>query len=178
MIRRGLAALIVCVLAGCNPKVASNATPAPSPSPTSTGIALKVSGRGTATRPVRFIQQAGNRREYDLLARSFESIGAQGSARVSFNDVTVTFTGKDGSKLTARAPQAQLDQITNIIRMVGGVHARNAAGTTLSCDVLTYDHRSGMIHGNGHVVITNTSGFKATANRIDSDISLTHTRMQ
>jgi hypothetical protein len=174
VIRRGLAALTVCVLAGCNPKVASNATPAPSPSPTSTGIALKVSGRGTATRPVRFVQQVGNRREYDLLARSFETVGRQGT----FNDVNVTFSGKDGSKLMATAPQAQVDQVTNIIRMEGGVHARNAAGVTLSCDVLTYDHRSGMIHGNGHVVITNTSGFKATANRIDSDISLTHTRMQ
>jgi hypothetical protein len=176
--RRGVAVLVACVLAGCNPKVASNATPVPSPSPTSTGVALKVSGHGTAKRPVRFLQQVGNHREYDLLAKSFQSVGAQGSARVTFNDVSVTFHGKDNSTLMATAPQAQLDQVTNVIRMLGGVHAHNMSGTTLTCDVLTYDHHSGMLHGNGHVVITNANGFKATANRIDSDISLTHTRMQ
>jgi hypothetical protein len=176
--RRALAVAFVCILAGCNPKVESTATPTPSPTPTSSGIALKVSGHGTATRPVRFVQQAGNRREYDLLARSFQSVGAQGSARVTFNDVSVKFSGKDGSTMVATAPEAQLDQITNIIRMLGGVHAHNATGVALSCDVLTYDHRSGMIHGQGHVVITNTNGFKATGNRVDSDISLTHTRMQ
>ena len=176
--RIAAAAMVAFALTACNPKVESSATPSPSPSPTSTGIALKVSGRGTATQPVRFTQQTGNRREYDLLARSFESVGAQGSARVSFKDVHVTFHGKDGSTLVATAPNAQLNQVNNTIRMWGGVHAHNSAGTTLDSDTMVYDHATRLIHGSGHVVITNKSGFHATANKIDSDISLTHTRMQ
>lgn len=171
-------AMLLCAAAGCNPKVESTATSAPSPSPTSTGIALKVSGRGTAAHPVRFVQQVGNYREYDLLARSFESVGAQGSARVTFKDVRVTFHGKDGSTLMATAPTALLDQVANTITMSGGVRAKNTTGTALSCDELTYDHATRMLHGSGHVLISNTNGFKATGNRLDSDISLTHTRMQ
>jgi LPS export ABC transporter protein LptC len=179
VIRRiAFVALFVAVLAGCNPKVESNATASPSPSPTSTGLALKVSGRGTASQPVRFTQQTGNRREYDLLARSFESTGAQGSARVTFKDVHVTFHGKDGSTLVATAPYAQLNQVTNTIRMWGGVQSHNTAGTILDSDTMVYDHATRLIHGTGHVQITSKNGFHATATKIDSDLSLTHTRMQ
>jgi hypothetical protein len=172
------AVLVACVLAGCNPKVESNRTPTPSPSPTSTGLALRVSGHGTTNQPVRLTQQTGNRREYDLLAHSFESVGAQGNARVNFKDVHVTFHGKDGSTLVATAPNALLNQVNNTIRMWGGVQAHNNAGTVLDCDTLVYAHATRMIHGTGHVVITSKNGFHATAGRIDSDISLTHTRMQ
>jgi LPS export ABC transporter protein LptC len=177
--RRALgAAAVALLLAGCNPKAESAATPAPSPSPTSTGIKLKISGQGTSAQPVRFVQQTGNRREYDLLAKSFESVGAQGSAHVNFNDVHVTFRAKDGSLLVADAPHAVLDQTKNTIAMSGGVHARNSAGTMLQCDNLLYEHSSREIYGDGHVVITSKNGGSATANKFQSDISLTHTRMQ
>jgi hypothetical protein len=172
----GVAAAMV--LAGCNPKVESSATPTPSPAPTSTGIRLRISGHGTKSQPVRFIQQTGNRHEYDLLAKTFESIGAQGSARVSFNDVHVTFRAKDGSVLTANAPHALLNQVNNTIVMSGGVRARSSAGTTLQCDTLTYEHKTGQIYGSGHVAIASANGGRATAQKFQSDISLTHTRMQ
>jgi hypothetical protein len=180
MTRRITLALALAVLAGCNPKVESTGTPTPSPGPTSTALSLRISGHGTALQPVRFVQQTeqGNRVQYDLLARSFESIGAQGSARVRFNVTHIAFHGKDGSTLIADAPQAILDQVANTIEMLGGVHAHNSAGMVLTCDALLYDHTSEMIHGLGHVVIASPNGFRATGDRFDSDISLTHTRMQ
>jgi lipopolysaccharide assembly outer membrane protein LptD (OstA) len=92
--------------------------------------------------------------------------------------VHVTFHSKDGSTLVADAPKAIVDQVTNTIEMLGGVHARNNLGTTLSCDSLTYDHLTEMIFGTGHVAFTSATGFRATGNRFESDISLTHTRMQ
>jgi LPS export ABC transporter protein LptC len=173
-----LAACGALLLAGCNPTVQHAATASPSASPTASGLALKVSGHGTARTPVRFVQQVGNKREYDLLARSFESVGAEGSALVTFTDPHVTFHGKDGSTLIADAPRALLDQKANTITMQGGVRAHNEAGTSLTCDVLIYDHASEQIYGHGHVVIVNKNGFHATANSFHSNVALTRTQMQ
>lgn len=180
MTRRVVLAPVLALLCACNPSAQSSSTAAPSPSPTSTSLSLKITGRGTSAQPVRFVaQQAqGNRVQYDLLARSFESIGAQGSARVSFERVRVTFHGKDGSTLVADAPQAIVDQVTNTIEMLGGVRAKNNTGTALSCDSLQYDHQTEMIYGTGHVLFDSKNGFRATGSRFQSDISLTHTRMQ
>jgi len=178
--------LLVCagaaaaLLTACNPSVQVSSSPSPSPNPSASGIALKITGHGTGARPVRFVaqEQKTNRVQYDLLATSFESIGAAGSARVAFASARVTFHGKDGSTLFARAPQAIVDQTTNTIEMLGGVHAANEAGTTLTCDELRYDRRTEMVDGSGHVTIVSKDGFRATGDRIESDISLTHTRMQ
>lgn len=175
----GVLIALACLCA-CNPRAQTTPTPTPKPSSTSSALSLKITGRGTAHQPVRFVAQQANanRIQYDLLATSFESVGAQGNARISFKHVRVSFHGKDGSTLTANAPQAIVDQTTNTIDMVGGVHAKNNLGTTLSCDTLTYDHLTEMIYGTGHVVFTSATGFRATGNRFESDISLTHTRMQ
>ncbi|HUA08702.1 MAG TPA: LPS export ABC transporter periplasmic protein LptC [Candidatus Acidoferrales bacterium] len=176
---RGLAvAFALTILCACNPSVQSSSSPSPSPSPTSSGLSLKISGHGTAQQPVRFVAQQKSRIQYDLRASSFESVGAQGSARVSFRHVRVTFYGKDGSHLVADAPQAIVDQTTNTIQMLGGVRAKNDNGTSLSCDTLQYDHQTEMLFGTGHVIIASARGFKATGDRFESDISMTHTRMQ
>ncbi|HTX57509.1 MAG TPA: LPS export ABC transporter periplasmic protein LptC [Candidatus Acidoferrales bacterium] len=178
MTRRLGGLLALSMLCACNPSVQTTTAASPSPSPTSSGIALKISGRGTATRPVRVIVQQRSRVQYDLVASSYESIGAQGSTRASFRNVDVTFHGRDGSILKATAPQAIVDQVTNSIEMTGGVHAKNDAGTTLACDRLRYDHQTEMLYGTGHVQIVSPNGFKATGDRFQSDISLTHTRME
>ncbi|HTZ53475.1 MAG TPA: LPS export ABC transporter periplasmic protein LptC [Candidatus Acidoferrum sp.] len=172
------AAFVLALLCACNPSVQTASSPSPNPSPTSSALSLKISGHGTAARPVRFVAQQRSRVQYDLLASSFESIGAQGSARADFANVRVTFHGKDGSRLMAQSPQAIVDQSTNMIDMEGGVRAKNDNGTTLSCDTLQYDHATEMLYGTGHVVITSANGFRATGDRFESDISLTHTRMQ
>ncbi len=176
--RVSVAALAFVLLCACNPRAQIASSPSPSPSTTSSALSLRISGHGTATRPVRFVAQERSRVQYDLLATSFESIGAQGSARAKFQNVHVTFHGKDGSTLVAQSPQAIVNQITNTIDMEGGVRAKNDNGTSLSCDTLQYDHVTEMIYGTGHVVITSASGFKATGGRFESDISLSHTRMQ
>lgn len=178
MKRHIVAAVLLAALCACNPSVQTASSPSPSPSPSSGGLSLKISGHGTAKQPVRFVAQRRSRVQYDLLATSFESVGAQGSARVSFNNVHVTFHGKDGATLMAQSPQAIVNQITNTIDMEGGVRAKNDNGTSLSCDTLQYDHQTEMIYGTGHVVIMSASGFRATGNSFQSDISLSHTRMQ
>jgi LPS export ABC transporter protein LptC len=173
------AVLALAALSGCNPRVESTPSPPPSVSPTSSGLLLRISGHGTAAQPVRIVgQQRGNRRQYDLLARSYESIGAQGSERAHFVHVHITFYSKGGSTLVADAPQAVWDQLANTITLSGGVKARNDTGTTLSCDTLLYDNATEIVHGTGHVVIASKSGFRASGNRFDSNIALTRTRMQ
>jgi LPS export ABC transporter protein LptC len=174
------AATLLALLCACNPSVQTASSPSPSASPTPPALSLKITGHGTATRPVRFVgtNKERTRTQYDLLASSFESVGAEGSARVNFVNVHVTFHGKDGSTLTAQAPHAIVDQITNTIVMEGGVRAKNDNGTSLSCDTLRFDHVTEMFYGTGHVAIMSPNGFKATGNSFQSDISLTHTRMQ
>jgi len=169
------------LLAGCNPQP-PKATPAPSSAsaarPTPTPLVLKISGKGTAKRPVHLIQQVHNRVDYDLLASSYESRGPQGSARAVFQDARVTFVDPKGAKVAATAPQAVVDQTTKTVTLLGGVVAHTSSGTTLQCDRLEYLRDVGMLHGDGNVIVTDPKGFRATGSSFDSDISLTQIRMQ
>lgn len=181
MIRRALALVALALVAACNPKAPNTGTsPSPSASANATPspVALRISGHGTQKRPVRFIETKDNRKQFEILTRSFQSKGAAGTAMLTYHDVRIDFFGKDGSELTATAPQATVDQRTNLVRMTGGVHASNSAGETLQCDTLVYDRTTEMVHGDGNVVMTSPNGFRGTGNHFDSDISLTHTRMQ
>jgi Lipopolysaccharide-assembly, LptC-related len=174
------AGLCIVVLVACNPQ--PKATPAPAkPTPhlnKRAPLVLDIKGRGTATRPVHLIQQVHNRVDYDLLASSYESKGPQGSARAVFQDARVKFRDAKGSEVAATAPQAVVDQTTDTVTLRNGVVARSSAGMTLHCTQLVYDRLSGMLHGTGDVVVTDPKGFRATGSRFDSDISLTHMRMQ
>ncbi len=174
------ALLVLAALCACNPSAQTTTTATPNASPSSSALSLKISGRGTTTQPVRIVEQQRDtgRVQYDLLASSYETLSEQAGSRAQFEHVRVTFHGKDGSTLVADAPKAIVDQVTNTIQMLGGVRARNNLGTTLTCDTLTYDHLTEMIYGSGHVAFTSATGFRATGNRFNSDISLTHTRMQ
>ena len=170
------------LLAGCNPQ-APKPTPSPSapPSPvraTATPLVLKITGRGTATRPVHLIQQVHNRVDYDLLASSYQSEGPQGGARAVFQNARVTFRDRNGATITANAPQAVVDQAANTVTLSSGVHAHTSSGMTLECTQLVYDRPTGMLHGTGNVVVTDPKGFRATGSSFDSDVSLTHMRMQ
>ncbi len=179
MIRRIALAAACALLAGCNPKAPPATSPSPKGSPTPPPLSLKISGKGTATQPVRIVQtRPDNRRQYELVARSYESIGAVGTTRARFNDVRITFFDRNGTSLAAQAPQAIVNQAANTIELRGGVHARNSEGMTLSCDDLVYNRKTEMIHGRGHVVITDPNGFAGTGNRFDSNVSLTSMRMQ
>jgi len=170
---------LVVLLSACAPLAPKHQPAAnPTPTPTPSLPPLKFSGHGTAAQPVRLIQQLFNRKQYELLARSYESTGSQGSARATLHDVHVTFYAADGSRLVASAPSALVDQAAKTVTLIDGVHATSSSGMTLTCDTLAYSARDEMIHGVGHVVAHGPNGFDATGNRIDSNISLTHTRMQ
>lgn len=180
--RRKLLALALCAVAGCNPappKTAAKASPtARATKTTPTPLVLVVTGRGTRERPVHVFQQVHNRVEYDLLASSYESKGPPNRMRSVFSNARATFVDPHGSRIVASAPQAIVDQDSDAITMVGGVDARTSTGMTLHCDRLVYKRGGATLHGDGNVVITDPKGFRATGSSFDSDISLTHMRMQ
>ena len=162
-------------LTACNPQPVRN--PAPTPSPSPQGVPpLKITGHGTAQSPVRTFEQAGNRKVYELLARSYVSRSAHNVAQATFREATVTFYDNDGSSLTAQAPQAAVDERSKQVTLSGGVQAHTSTGATLTCDRLTYDRGTGMIAGSGNVRMTadqNGSREVLTGNTFTSDIKLT-----
>lgn len=175
-------ALLTLVLCGCNPqapkpKPTTSATPS-RPASSATPLVLRITGHGTAHRPVHLIQEVHNRVDYDLLASSYESRGPQGATRAVFTDARVTFRDKKGSTIAATAPQAVVDQAAKTVTLMNGVHAHTSSGMTLECTQLVYRQDTGMLHGTGNVVITDPKGFRATGSSFDSDVSLTHIRMQ
>jgi LPS export ABC transporter protein LptC len=176
---RKLLLAALAVLAACSPRVPPpHATPAPAHGRRSHGPWLHITGRGTARRPVRWVWKADNRTVYDLVARSFESNGAQGNAVTTFFDASVTFYGTRGNRLVATASQAIVDQATNTITLVGNVRARNGTGMTLTCDTLRYDRGTEMLHGQGNVVMTDPHGMRATGDSVDADLTLSKATMR
>lgn len=173
------ACLLAVLCASCNPQAPKGvATTSPTPARAMTAPPLHITGHGTATRPVRETLQIHNRIEYQLISKSFESRGAQGKARAVFADARVTFYDRNGTTMTAAAPAAIVDQNSNSVTLVDGVHAQTSTGMTLDCTRLVYDHAAGKLHGEGNVVITDPKGFRGTGSSFDSDISLSHMRMQ
>ncbi len=124
------------------------------------------------------MRQRNNQKEYDLIAHSYESSGAQGTSVATFFQVHVTFYGKNGARLAADASQAIVDEAQNTITLADAVRARTATGMMLRCDRLRYDRSTQRVHGEGHVIITDGHGMRATGNSVDTDITLTNARMQ
>lgn len=175
----GSALALATALAACNPQPPKGAaTPTPAPHPTASALSLKITGRGSAHEPIRMFQQLGNRKQYELQTASYESRGASGKINAILHDVHATFYAKDGTKLTADAPRAVVNQSANTVTLQGGVHAKNSAGMTLACDELVYSRATEMVHGTGNVLITDPNGMRATGSRFDSDLTLTHAQMQ
>lgn len=171
-------------LAACSPQPQQSA-PSPTPSATPGVPPLKITGQGTAAHPwITIVDQKGNRREYVLLTRSYESHTAAGVSHATFHPAIVTFYNPAGQQLTAQAPQGVVDEASNTVMLAGGVVAHTIGGqgaarnVTLYCDTLTYDRGTGLIHGEGHVRMANTSGMNFTGTRFDSDITLANIRMQ
>jgi hypothetical protein len=166
-------------LSGCNPQP-PKPTPTPSvrPSATPTPLALHITGQGTSRQPVRVLWSRRNHVDAQIIASSFESKGPQARTHAVFHNAHVTFHGRHGEQLQATAPQAILDQTTNQITLLDGVHARSATGMTLECTQLVYDRTSQMLDGTGNVVVTDPKGFRATGSSFTSDISLTHVKMK
>jgi LPS export ABC transporter protein LptC len=166
-------------LAACNPQPQHTLQATPSPSPT--GVpALKITGQGTSKHPITVTQTSGKRKLYQLVTHSYTSRSAQSIAQGTFQRPTVTFYDKDGTKMTAKAPVATLQGGKQVI-LSGGVHATTSTGLNLTCDRLTYDQNSGMLHGEGHVRITGMQGGQQqmlTGNSFTSDVKLTQMVMK
>jgi len=183
-VKRWSACLALAALCACNPQApAASPSPSSSSSPSSRatpkGLDLHITGQGTAGNPVRFVGQGKDDRvEYELLADRAESSGVMGSARVVFRNARITFHDKNGTTLDASAPEAVYDQAASTLTLQGGVKAQTQNGMTLTCRELQYDHADETLHGRGNVAIVDPKGFRGTGNRFDSDISLTHYRMQ
>jgi len=168
--------------AACNPQAPSGrSSPAASaarPRSSASPVVFEVTGQGTVRRPVHLVQEVHNRLDYDLLASSYESKGPQGGALAVFQNARVTFRDRNGATFAATAPQAVVDQTANTVTLRDGVHARTSSGMRLECEQLVYARSTGMLHGAGDVVVTDPKGFRATGSSFDSNISLTHMRMQ
>ena len=176
-------AAIVCAaltLSACNPQPQRTATAA-TPSPTPSGMpSLRITGRGTAKHPVVITGQSGNRKTYQLVTHSYTSRSAQNIAQGTFQQPTVTFYDRDGTKLTAQSPVASLEGGRQVM-LTGGVHATTSSGLTLTCDRLTYNQNTGMLHGEGHVRVTGMQGGQQqvlTGNTFTSDVKLTQMVMK
>ncbi|MDQ2871694.1 MAG: hypothetical protein M3R35_01035, partial [Candidatus Eremiobacteraeota bacterium] len=138
--------------AGCNPRPAQappDAAPSPTPTASSTAMPIRIVGKGSAKQQIVTYQQQGNRRLYELHAKSsvFENTSSQTVAQ--FKQTTVTFYDKSGSTLIASAPVTTVDQRAKQVVMTGGVHARSSSGMKLVCDRLSYYGKTGMLHGQG-----------------------------
>ena len=174
--KRGVSVVAALMLAACNPQPPQHAGTLATPSATPSGMpALRIHGQGTAKHPVVITGQSGNRKTYQLVTHAYTSRSAQNIAQGTFQQPTVTFYDKDGTKLTAQAPVATL-QGGKQVTLTGGVHAKTSTGLTLTCDRLTYDQNTGMLHGEGHVHVTGMQGGQQqtlTGNTFSSDVKLT-----
>jgi hypothetical protein len=171
-----LLALAAFLLCSCNPQPQPGRTAA-MPAPSQTGLPpLQITGEGTARRPIHVTQQKGNRKVYDLLAKSFVSRSARDVSHSQVVQPTITFFDKDGTKLVAQAPVATVEAGKQVT-MAGGVHARTSTGVTLTCDRLTYDQPAEMLHGFGNVRISGNEGGARqtlTGSRFTSNVKLTN----
>lgn len=163
-------------LAACNPQPqhqngASTPTPAPTGMPP-----ITITGHGAKGAPVSITETSGNRKLYKLVAKSVTSHSAQHAiSEGTFKEPTVTFYDKDGTKMTATAPKASLAGGKEVT-LTGGVHATTSTGLTLTCDTLTYNQSTAMLHGQGNVRITGMQGGQQqvlTGNTFTSDVKLT-----
>jgi LPS export ABC transporter protein LptC len=163
------------LLTGCNPQPQNGPHATPAPTATTGLPPLQITGHGTKSQPVSIGAHSGNRKVYQLLAKSYTSHSAQSVAEANFQQASVTFYDKDGTKLSAQAPTATIDDKNKQVELTGGVHAKTSTGVTLVCDRLVYDQRTGLLHGYGNVRITGSQGGQQqefTGNEFTSDVKL------
>lgn len=159
-----------------------SARPRVSSAPAATASAfphLRVQSRGSASQPVRIVEQSGNRKVYELLARSSDStMQSQTSSKGTFHQTHVTFYGADGSSLSGDAPVAIIDTAAETITLQDGVHAKTSDGISLQCDRLEYDRTTGQLHGTGNVHVINRTGYALSGGSFQSDLRLLHVHVE
>ena len=178
---RAIAFGLAASLAACNPtpEHAFNATSSPNPS-TSPGVPrVQFTVVGTAKKRLVTTMTRNNRVKVKIVALREEGSDANGVSRGTFHTVGATFYDQHANTLTARSPQAYVDQgdPRKTITMFDDVHATSGRHV-LSCNRLVYSEADDTIHGDGDVVVTGPDGMRLTGNHFDSDIALTNIRMR
>lgn len=178
--RRYVTLLALLVIVGCNPRPMhpSRATATPGATPTSGVPPLHFVGKGSPGRPIHIVQTRGNLTLYEIYARSLEGTQAAGATTSRLHDARVIFFDRNGGKVYATAPIAIVDQKTDKVTLEQRVHTTSSSGLVLDCDTLTVNRGTDELHGEGHVVMTNSQGLHATGDRIDSNLSFTRVRLQ
>jgi LPS export ABC transporter protein LptC len=177
------------LLAGCGgPAGTAPSSPAPSPTParsadSSTPEPVHIETNGSADKYITVVQRVkngtanGTRIAYQLRALSSQAdiVGAQ--SVVTFERPHITFFDHQGKKLIADAPQAKITQQDKSVLMSGGVRARAADGSVLTCDTLRYDGRTEKLHGQGHVVLSGPNDLTLTGTYLEGDVRLDDVRV-
>jgi LPS export ABC transporter protein LptC len=89
-----------------------------------------------------------------------------------FQTATIYFYKGSAVRLTVTAPTATVDGVTFDIKLRGGVHARSNDGTTLASDSMDYNGKTKLLHADGHVVATGSSGMVVTGDHATADLDL------
>ncbi|MBV8689157.1 MAG: hypothetical protein JOZ59_03515 [Candidatus Eremiobacteraeota bacterium] len=181
--RKTLALFVSLFAVGCGSHAASpgaQSTGAAQPAPSGTPFPkLHIQSKGSATQPVRIIQQVGNRPVYELIARSSDStLQSQTNSRGVFRQTRITFYNNDGSTLSGTAPIATIDTASETVTLEGGVRAKSSDGVAFDCDRVQYDRRSGQLLGTGNVHVVNPSGEALTGGSFRSDLRLSHVHVE
>jgi LPS export ABC transporter protein LptC len=169
------------------PATTANSTPAPSAAParteTATAEPVHIETNSSGDKYITVVQRVktgptnGTRIAYELRALSSQAdiVGAQ--SVVTFERPHITFLDRQGKKLIAASPQAKITQQDKSVRMSGGVHARAADGSVLTCDTLRYDGRTEKLHGEGHVVLSGPNDLTLTGKYLEGDVRLDDVRV-
>jgi LPS export ABC transporter protein LptC len=179
----GCAALAACgassSTAGSSP--APTSTPERSSAPTAEPVHIETNSTGdkyiTVVQRVKTAASKGTRIAYQLRALSSQAdiVGTQ--SVVTFEQPHITFLDHQGKKLIADSPQAKITQQDKSVLMSGGVHARAADGSVLTCDTLRYDGRTEKLHGEGHVTLSGPNDLILTGEYLEGDVRLDDVRV-
>jgi LPS export ABC transporter protein LptC len=181
--------LLACAAPGAcaGPASTANSTPAPAAAPAQTDtptaepVHIETNSNGdkyiTVVQRVKTGTANGTRIAYELRALSSQAdiVGAQ--SVVTFEQPHITFLDHQGKKLIADSPQAKITQQDKSVLMSGGVHARAADGSVLTCDTLRYAGRTEKLHGEGHVTLSGPNDLTLTGKYLEGDIRLDDVRI-
>ncbi|MGD0476350.1 MAG: LPS export ABC transporter periplasmic protein LptC [Candidatus Velthaea sp.] len=188
MLRKILVGLGVSALTACGGP-ASNATSTPAPSAiaprpeTSTPEPVHIETNSSGDKYITVVQRVktgapnGTRIAYQLRALSSQADIVGSQSIVTFERPHITFLDHQGKTLIADSPQAKITQQDKSVLMSGGVHARAADGSVLTCDTLRYDGRTEKLHGEGHVVLSGPNDLTLTGNYLEGDVRLDDVRV-
>lgn len=158
-------------------RVAASVSPSPAarpkvpPATPLPDVVLHARRQGQA--PVSIVVTQTGRRIYTIDADANETERTPAGAYFStFTNPKVTFFNHDGTKMHATAAKAQVDGTSKVVTMLGNVLLSTQDGTTLACDRMRYDDRSGTVESWTGVVVTTKQGDTLRGDHLTGDVHL------